>query len=92
MAFVLVIINAIKKERVRETDNAKKISFMIFRTGSVLIVGNCGENIINIIYNFLKKMFKEEYAEIVIAGENRKVVKKKQRLRKKKIFIEKISN
>ena len=27
---------------------------MIFRTGSVLIVGNCDKDILNIIYEFLK--------------------------------------
>ena len=37
--------------------NGVKISFMIFRTGSVLIVGNCDENILNIIYNYLKDCY-----------------------------------
>ena len=29
-----------------------KISYMIFRTGSILIVGKCNENVLNIVYNF----------------------------------------
>ena len=34
-----------------------EISFMIFRTGSVLIVGNCDENILHIIYQYLKNHY-----------------------------------
>jgi len=34
--------------------NVKEVSFMIFRTGSVLIVGRCDENVLMIIYEFLK--------------------------------------
>lgn len=40
------------------------ISFMIFRTGSVLIVGKCDENILMIIYDFLKTLLKNEYMNI----------------------------
>jgi len=70
----------------------KEISFMIFRTGSVLIVGNCTEKILNIIYIFLKGVFKEEYGEIAIEGDVNKAPKKKKRVRKKKIFIVNKSN
>lgn len=41
-----------------------QISFMIFRTGSVLIVGKCNENILMEIYLFIKKMLEDEYLEI----------------------------
>ena len=41
-----------------------EISFMIFRTGSVLIVGNCDEEVLNIIYNFLKNVLIEENSKI----------------------------
>jgi len=40
------------------------VSFMIFRTGSVLIVGKCEENVIRVIYQFLKKMLVVEYSQI----------------------------
>ena len=70
----------------------KEISFMIFRTGSVLIVGNCTEHILYIIYNFLKKLFKNEYSEVSISPPPLKAPKKKKRLRKKKIFIKTESN
>ena len=39
----------------------KKISFMIFRTGSVLIVGKCDESELREIYEFLRDMLREEY-------------------------------
>lgn len=41
-----------------------KISFMIFRTGSVLIVGKCSEEDIDKLYNNLKNIFYCEYSEI----------------------------
>ena len=45
------------------TDNVE-MSFMIFRTGSVLIVGKCTEDILMIIYEFLKDILYNEYINI----------------------------
>ena len=42
-----------------------EISFMIFRTGSVLIVGKCTEVILHEIYDFLKNILEQEYEHIV---------------------------
>lgn len=42
------------------------LSFMIFRTGSVLIVGKCEIDIIEEVYQFLKKIFYDEYHNISI--------------------------
>ena len=47
--------------------NVSEVSFMVFRTGSVLIVGKCDESILFKIYDFLKDIFQKEYSEI---GEN----------------------
>jgi TATA-box binding protein (TBP) (component of TFIID and TFIIIB) len=47
-----------------EIDKAYEISFMIFRTGSVLIVGRCDESVLRSIYAFLKKLLEIEYPEI----------------------------
>jgi hypothetical protein len=44
--------------------NIKKVSFMIFRTGSVLIVGKCDENVLMIIYQFLTTILNNEYKNI----------------------------
>lgn len=58
----------------------REISFMIFRTGSVLIVGHCNEDVLQIIYSFIKNILKEEYNEIneghIIKQAKREVVKK----------------
>jgi len=74
----------------------KEVSFMIFRTGSVLIVGRCDENVLIIIYEFLKIILTNEYKnicqkirpsdEIIIAAKD-----KKKKQRRKNITIE-ISN
>jgi hypothetical protein len=37
---------------------------MIFRTGSVLIVGKCDELILKEVYNFLKKLLYDKYSDI----------------------------
>ena len=44
--------------------NIQQVSFMIFRTGSVLIVGKCDENVLFIIYDFLKVILTQEFAQI----------------------------
>jgi hypothetical protein len=41
-----------------------EVSFMIFRTGSVLIVGRCDEDVLYKIYDFLKDMFYTEFPHI----------------------------
>ena len=66
--------------------NSSDVSFMIFRTGSILIVGKCNEHILNIIYNFLTHLFKEEYHNICQHTDTIEVVKEKKK-RKKYIHI-----
>lgn len=73
--------------------NVKEVSFMIFRTGSVLIVGRCDENVLMIIYEFLKIILNNEYKNICqrvtkIGDEAEIVVKdKKKKIRRKNIII-----
>ena len=52
------------KERQSCREEYTKVSFMIFRTGSVLMVGKCGENVIKYIYGFLKDLLYKEFYEI----------------------------
>uniref|UniRef100_A0A6C0HQQ9 Uncharacterized protein n=1 Tax=viral metagenome TaxID=1070528 RepID=A0A6C0HQQ9_9ZZZZ len=67
-------------------ENLVSVSFMIFRTGSVLIVGKCSEKILNHIYLFLLGIFKTEYFNI--AHSNIEIVKEKsKKLRKKTIYV-----
>jgi hypothetical protein len=41
-----------------------KISFMVFRTGNCLIVGNCTKEILTHVYTFVKKILMDEYDSI----------------------------
>jgi hypothetical protein len=54
----------ISEENKRLYSNVSEISFMVFRTGSVLIVGKCVDETLVLIYEFLKNMLITEYAEI----------------------------
>lgn len=54
----------ISNENMELYKNVKQVSFMIFRTGSVLIVGKCDENILMLIYDFLKNIFRVEFTKI----------------------------
>jgi TATA-box binding protein (TBP) (component of TFIID and TFIIIB) len=71
--------------------NIKKISFMIFRTGSVLISGaqhNCRECVLTVVYEFLKKLLHNEYFVIRQTNVNFEPKKEKQKkIRKKKITV-----
>lgn len=62
-----------------------EVSFMIFRTGSVLIVGKCEDEQLYRIYEFLKTIFTTEYQSIY--EENFEVIKKKQKKKIKKLYI-----
>jgi hypothetical protein len=41
-----------------------EVSFMIFRTGSILIVGKCNEEILNVIYRYICLILESEYSVI----------------------------
>jgi hypothetical protein len=71
--------------------NVKEVSFMIFRTGSVLIVGKCDENVLFIIYEFLKVILINEYKNICqqkTLTTSQNIKDKKKKLRKKTIIVE----
>jgi hypothetical protein len=85
----------ISEENKKKYKNIKQVSFMIFRTGSVLIVGRCDESILMIIYNYIKIVLNNEYKNI-----HQKIVKltnepdveiknkdKKKKIRRKNIII-----
>jgi len=77
--------------------NVKQVSFMIFRTGSVLIVGKCDENVLMLIYEFLKNIFNTEYVKICQKNTNSELndnvsnfkvdKEKKKKIRKKNILV-----
>lgn len=74
--------------------NVKEVSFMIFRTGSVLIVGKCDENVLMVIYEFLKIILNNEYANICqkySAGDLNSFISSKEKtkkVRRKSVIVE----
>lgn len=65
-----------------------KVSFMIFRTGGCLIVGNCSEEVLMFVYDFVKKMLNDEYVNIYMKIDKLgEVEPKKTKLRKRKIMV-----
>jgi len=70
-------------------NNAKytEISFMIFRTGSCLIVGNCTEKILRFVYGFIKQILRDEYPTIRMDSEPSTVKQKQEKVRKKTINV-----
>ena len=67
------------------TPGGVKVAVMIFRTGSVLIVGKCAEPELHLVYEFLTTVFTEEYAEIRDANSAHAVKKKQKKKRYKEI-------
>jgi hypothetical protein len=80
--------------------NIKKVSFMIFRTGSILIVGKCDEGVLTIIYQFLTQILQDEYKNISQKNPNKPINQssetnissyvehnKKKKIRKKNIIV-----
>jgi len=84
-----IILNdrSMKMSELDENKKYTEVSFMIFRTGSCLIVGNCSEKILLFIFEFIKKILQNEYYNIHTANEEVIVKSKKTKLRKKKINI-----
>jgi len=76
-------------------DLFNKVSFMIFRTGSILIVGKCNENVLKIVYEFIKEILITEYNNIsqklgksFYENEKHSYLKdKKKKIRKKNIMV-----
>jgi hypothetical protein len=69
--------------------NVSKVSFMVFRTGSVLIVGKCSEEMLYEIYDFLCRLFEADYDEIkgVSLKNNKSEKEKVRKIRKKTILV-----
>jgi len=82
----------ISEENKKKYKNVKEVSFMIFRTGSVLIVGKCDESVLIVIYEFLKKILINEYntiaqKNILVTDTNYLNKDKKKKIRRKNILV-----
>lgn len=51
-------------KKTRGPTSCLEVSFMIFRTGSILIVGHCDESLIQKVYSFLTRILEDEYHAI----------------------------
>lgn len=76
-----------KKSELNENKKYTEISFMIFRTGSCLIVGNCNETILRFVYQFIRTMLQTEYSYIYTPSELQPVKQKQIKIRKKNIDL-----
>lgn len=81
-----------KKKKKFLNNNIVKVSFMVFRTGSVLIVGKCSEEILYNIYNFLCNIFTIEKQQIISSNINIKSISERnevvKKVHKKIIYVE----
>jgi len=84
----------ISNENKHKYKNIKEISFMIFRTGSVLIVGKCEDDVLMIIYEYLKIILHNEFKQICQKNVNTLVLNdyinkdKKKKIRRKNINVD----
>jgi len=84
------LIHSDRTMKMSELDSAKKyseISFMIFRTGSCLIVGNCTERILRFVYDSIKQILHDEYYNIAVKNVTSEPNIKKEKIRKKTITL-----
>lgn len=72
---------------IKTAENTKSISFMIFRTGSILIVGKCSEEVLRNIYIYIKDLLYEYYPEIEIPNVEKKEKQRHVKRVKKQINI-----
>jgi hypothetical protein len=77
-----------KMSELIENRKYTEVSFMIFRTGSCLIVGNCTEKILVYIYEFIRKIFQEEYNNISVKNEEPTIKNKSLKMKKKQISVQ----
>jgi hypothetical protein len=77
--------NELKMTELYDSKKYTEVSFMIFRTGSCLVVGNCSELMIRFIFDFIKNILTTEYENIFVEQYDEEVKTKKVKLRKKNI-------
>jgi len=75
-------------EQLSKSNKYTVVSFMIFRTGSVLIVGNCNMEELNHIYIFTRRILEEERDELFVIGEPQVTKDKTLKVRKRKIIVD----
>jgi len=84
---VMIDDHSKKISELNDTTKYTEVSFMVFRTGSCLIVGNCSERVLRIVYAFIKKMLQFEYSYICVPNEITQLKPKVVKVRKKAITL-----
>lgn len=74
-------------EELIDSKKYTKVSFMVFRTGGCLIVGNCSEEILRFVYDFVKKILFDEFEEIYMDGKVEREEETDSKQRKRKIVV-----
>jgi TATA-box binding protein (TBP) (component of TFIID and TFIIIB) len=74
-----------KMSEIGENKTYTEVSFMIFRTGSCLIVGNCSEPVLQVVYRFIRNILRDEYASICVPTSDQPTKIKKPKIRKRTV-------
>jgi hypothetical protein len=70
-----------------ENKRYTEVSFMVFRTGSCLIVGNCSEEILRFIFEFIKNLLMVERDAVSVMTDEPAAKMKKTKLRKRSVNV-----
>jgi len=84
---ILIEDRRMKMSELIDSKKYSEISFMVFRTGSVLIVGNCSETILRVVFEFIKKVLTAEYSNIKVTTDTDIKKQKVPKIRKKIISL-----
>jgi hypothetical protein len=76
-----------KMSELLENKKYTEVSFMIFRTGSGLIVGNCSDQILYYIFDFIKNILEQEYLNIRVTNEIIHIKDKTLKIKKRIITV-----
>lgn len=77
-----------KRSELEDSKKYCEVSFMVFRTGSCLIVGNCNEKILYKVYYFIRDILQKEYKNIRVANEGKFMKEKVEKVKKMKYVLD----
>lgn len=77
-----------KRSELEDSKKYCEVSFMVFRTGSCLIVGNCNEKILYKVYDFIRGVLQSEYKNIRVPNEGKFIKEKVTKVKKIKYTMD----
>jgi len=87
MGHVNTVDRQMKMSELIDSKKYTEISFMIFRTGSCLIVGNCSEKVLVFVFEFIKRFLTAEYTNIRVVNEGPVSKNKKTKVRRRTVNV-----